>query len=397
MLKNKILRTISIIFQCAGIGGILLYVYNYFMFKRQYDIIPKEIKVNMNTYLLIGISGIILYIIFKILIHFTGKTEYTKEYEQLEINLDQEAPHSIGETYNPSSTNTSEIKYIYENINRYDVPLEKQMTCSNCGNIVDVNAFLCLFCGFLLKPFEIHSTNNVIYKEKEQYSLPEEKNQYDYVKETNQYDSLEASNPYNSIEEKNQYGAIEENNPYDFTSEVNKSEPIKVKEQYDFSKVYKSLLNAFIVILVVFGVYIAFNTANEKGLFKNEKESEEVKIVEFYDVANSIVNDVANNYRENKISLNKNTIYFTLSELGFTSSDYNADKSYIAINKLDSNDVKIYISLVGTSSYEKYSINITEIKDLDKTDVLTNTATISDINNKLLIDNGNTVTIYHKN
>ena len=35
------------------------------------------------------------------------------------------------------------------------------MICPNCNNIIDKNAFICLKCGYLLKPIETNNVNNV--------------------------------------------------------------------------------------------------------------------------------------------------------------------------------------------------------------------------------------------
>ena len=43
----------------------------------------------------------------------------------------------------------TERVFIYKN--EYEVPKDRQTECSNCGNIVDKNAFICVKCGCLLK------------------------------------------------------------------------------------------------------------------------------------------------------------------------------------------------------------------------------------------------------
>jgi hypothetical protein len=438
MVKGKIIKVLSTIFECIGIGGFLVYFYNYFTLKGRYDVIPAEVKANLNTYLLIGISGALLFVILMILKYFTRQKNNT-EYEQIKMHLEEETPKNINETYNSNIGNQSYVQpnYMYEekrtyetpklvHENAYTVPLEKQLTCSNCGSIVDKNATICLHCGFLLQSIEtvkdrfdeqkfiIQSFKKLedkfvelfdkIDKKLESLSISSNANvnmitsantnmntnintiprQEQYTEPRNQY--VQPKEQY--VDQRDQYAQPYENPAYYY--EEPKAQP------KDPLVVIKYFINKFlpvigIAIILIVGGSILFNSLNKP---KNTNTLDTK--TSFYEMANNIVSEVENKYKTIGMTLSKNTMYYTLSELNYRSNNYNSDKSYIAINTTDINNVKFYISLVGINNYKDYSINITEKNDLDATDVVMNTATVSDLDGKLLIDSGNTVTIYYK-
>ena len=55
MKTNKILRSLSVIFECSFIGCIILYAYNYYVSAKKYEIIPTDIKKNLNIFVIIAI------------------------------------------------------------------------------------------------------------------------------------------------------------------------------------------------------------------------------------------------------------------------------------------------------------------------------------------------------
>lgn len=361
-MKNKVLKSLATISECIGIGGLIVYFYNYFTLKGKYDVIPANIKSNENLYLLIGISGVLLFIIFKVLIYFTKSRN--NDYNQLEMNLNEESKgnHENNNYY------MNEPKYINEPI-RYIVPEERKATCPNCGNTVDRNAFICLSCGFLLKEIPqqvvIHEAKEQNVHQEPSYVLPRQESNYN----DEQYNPSNYVLPEQSYEEPN--------------------------EKHNFNNITKLFTRYIPYVLIVILLAVGFIFAKDK-LFSNSNSDSSNRSVEFYTMASGIIDEVQTKYDSNIIKINKSTTYFTLTDLDYASKDYDSDKSYIAIDASDKQNVKYYISLVGTHDYSKYSIDITEKSELNQSDVKINTGTIVATDNKLLVDNGNGITIYYK-
>lgn len=143
MKINKSLKISSIIFECSFIGSIMLYIYNYFIASKKYDVFPVEIKKRLNTFIFIAIASFIIFLIIKYVLHLRNNTK--KEEVQLQMNL----PEQKENTYKNLEAPITERVFIYKN--EYDVPKDRQTTCNNCGNVVDKNAFICVKCGCLLK------------------------------------------------------------------------------------------------------------------------------------------------------------------------------------------------------------------------------------------------------
>lgn len=142
MKINKGLRISSIIFECSFIGSIMLYIYNYYIASKKYDVLPVEIKKRLNTFIIIAVISFIIFLIIKYVLYLRNNTK--KEDIQLQMELDNKE-----NTYKNLEAPITERVFIYKN--EYDVPKERQTTCNNCGNIVDKNAFICVKCGCLLK------------------------------------------------------------------------------------------------------------------------------------------------------------------------------------------------------------------------------------------------------
>jgi len=143
MKLNKGLKIASIIFECSFIGSIMLYIYNYFNASKKYDILPVEIKTRLNMFIFVAIASLVIFLIIKYVLYLRNNTK--KEEVQLQMDL-QEKRENV---YKNLEAPVTERVFIYKN--EYEVPKDRQTECSNCGNIVDKNAFICVKCGCLLK------------------------------------------------------------------------------------------------------------------------------------------------------------------------------------------------------------------------------------------------------
>lgn len=146
MNSNKSLKVFSIILECSFIGSIILYVYNYFVFSKKYEIMPIEVKKRLNLFIIIAVVSLILFLIIKYALHIKNKP--AKEDVQLQMNLKEEREEKETKYRNLEAPVTERV-FIYKN--EYEVPKDRQSICENCGNVVDKNAFICVKCGCLLK------------------------------------------------------------------------------------------------------------------------------------------------------------------------------------------------------------------------------------------------------
>jgi hypothetical protein len=306
-MLNRIFKWISIISQSIGIGAIALYIYAYFSYRSNWEELSTAMRSNINLYLLIGIAGLLLYVITKVLMYFTARTPKEKA-EQMTIDFDEEITDEI--------VTEKELESIVEEV----------LICPSCGNVLDKDAVVCPNCGILL-----------------QKKIVEEKKEHKRV-------------------------------------------VVAGKSVH----IYQTIA---LMVIVIAGLFLAYDYSKDNGIFFVKEVSETEAKSNFYVLANSIITDVNTNYNDGDIKLNKNTVYFTLSDLGYTSYEYDTDKSYIAINATDKN---IYISLLGINEYDGYNINITELEELDIRDV-TDEYNVTDSDNKLLIGNDISSIIYYKN
>ena len=139
MEKNKTLRIFGIILEASFIGSILLYIYNYFVASKKYDIIPASIKGRLNIFIIIAIISFIAFLVVKYILYLRTKVG---EDVQLQMDFDDDKQKDL-------EAPVTERVFIYKN--EYEVPKERQMVCKNCGSIIDKNAFICVKCGYLLK------------------------------------------------------------------------------------------------------------------------------------------------------------------------------------------------------------------------------------------------------
>jgi len=171
MNLNKVLKVFSIIFECSFAGAVILYIYNYYIGMKKYEVIPEALQSNLNMFMIIGIVSIILFVIIKFILYMRNKTnslpKSTRYIEEPIRQYREETARNLEEA-------VTERVIIYKDA--YDVPKDKRMICPNCGNIIDKNAFICIKCGYLL--------NRNIFKQRietPRIEKREEKNMSNYI------------------------------------------------------------------------------------------------------------------------------------------------------------------------------------------------------------------------
>ncbi|MBQ1813102.1 MAG: hypothetical protein II119_04070 [Bacilli bacterium] len=158
MKLSKGLKIFSVILECSFIGSIILYIYNYFMATKKYEIIPIEVRRTLNIFVVIAVISIVLFIVVKFAMYLISRSLY-KEDVQLQMDLDEE---QIEKKYRDLEAPVTERVFIYKN--EYEVPKNRQVKCPNCGNVIDKNAFLCIKCGYLLKDIKPKVVEKIIEK-----------------------------------------------------------------------------------------------------------------------------------------------------------------------------------------------------------------------------------------
>lgn len=88
MKLNKFLRILSVIFECSLIGSIVLYVYNYYVASRKYEVIPADLRKNLNLFVIVGIVSLIIFLIIKYVLYLRNKT-INGEVSQLSFDLEE--------------------------------------------------------------------------------------------------------------------------------------------------------------------------------------------------------------------------------------------------------------------------------------------------------------------
>lgn len=167
MKTNKILRSVSVIFECSFIGCIILYAYNYYVSAKKYEIIPTDIKKNLNIFVIIAIISIILFLVIKYVLYLRNKP-IEEKLSQLELNFNEFNTDNLEQKYKNLEAPVTERVIIYKDA--YDVPKERQMECPNCKNIIDKNAYICIKCGYLLQRNEPKIIEKPVYIEKQVYN-----------------------------------------------------------------------------------------------------------------------------------------------------------------------------------------------------------------------------------
>ena len=119
MKLNKFLRILSVIFECSLIGSIVLYVYNYYVASRKYEVIPADLRKNLNLFVIVGIVSLIIFLIIKYVLYLRNKT-INGEVSQLSFDLEEREKQ-----YKNLEEPVTERVIIYKD--SYDVPKDKRM------------------------------------------------------------------------------------------------------------------------------------------------------------------------------------------------------------------------------------------------------------------------------
>ncbi len=145
MKTDKILKIFSIILEASFIGSIILYIYNYYIASKKYEVIPALVKSRLNIFITVAIIAFILFLIIRFVMYLRTKP-YDYESEQLQMDLRDEITE---DKYKNLEAPVTERVFIYKD--EYEVPKNRQFVCPNCGSVIDKNAFICIKCGYLLK------------------------------------------------------------------------------------------------------------------------------------------------------------------------------------------------------------------------------------------------------
>lgn len=197
---------------------------------------------------------------------------------------------------------------------KQEIPKERQAICPNCNSIVDKDAYICLSCGILLNKIDQYQPQTqpekVIYKE-----------------------------------------VVVKNDGYS-----NKN----------------MFISAVVMVLVVLMMFVAYDYTKNNGVFFNKEMSQIEKKQYVYTLANEVLTDFEDSIKNNRVRLSRNNSYFSLSDLGYVSYEYNPTKSYVAVNERAK---EYYIILQGQGKYEDYSIDATQKSKLEMNSVKINSAT----------------------
>ena len=152
MKESKGLKILSIILEATFLGSIILYVYNYFIASKKYEVIPAAVKSRLNIFVIIAIVAFILFLIIKYIIYVGSNfivSGNADNNEQLQMDFDNYYSKPKETVLRDLEAPVTERVFLYRN--EYEVPKERIAHCKNCGSIVDKNAHICLKCGYLLK------------------------------------------------------------------------------------------------------------------------------------------------------------------------------------------------------------------------------------------------------
>ena len=154
-MGKNIIKWLAILFQSIFIGSIILYIYAFIKYRKNWGSLDTALRRNINTYLVIAIVSLVIFILIKLITFLINRPKKDKQV--------------VVEKIVPEAYQHDEIIPPIQKIDEKEVvsiPIEKQATCPNCKSIVDKDAYICLNCGILLgdlsqKPKE----EKVIYKE----------------------------------------------------------------------------------------------------------------------------------------------------------------------------------------------------------------------------------------
>lgn len=164
------------------------------------------------------------------------------------------------------------------------------------------------------------------------------------------------------------------------------NDDIVVENKDKQALVIRVLPKIFLIVFIILCIYFVYLFALDSKTINKVAD----KKLEFLNIAINITSEI--NFDDIKTTDKK--VYLTLLELDYESDKYDSKDSYIII---DTQLKEYYLILNGINEYSDYSINFVEVNDLNISKVLTDYIVTKDINNKLIIDNGDKVIIYNKN
>ena len=306
MLKN-VLKWLTIIFQSISIGALILYGYAMFKYRATWEVLDLRIKNNVRMYLMIGLISLGIFILIKIIEFILYKPKKEKQVEErVEDQVKKEETIYVAPAVEYQHDEVIQPVQIQEQ--QQFIPKDRQAICPNCNSVVDKDAYICLMCGILLNKIDEIQTKQekVIYKE----------------------------------------------------IVVNKDSSTK-----------NMFVSVVVVVLIVLMMFVGYDYSKNNGVFFNSEMSQLEKKQYVYSLATEVLTDFEDSIKDRRIILSKNNSYFSLSELGYTSFEYNPTKSYVAVNERDK---EFYIILQGQGEYEDYYIDATMKNNLDASDVKVN-------------------------
>jgi len=164
------------------------------------------------------------------------------------------------------------------------------------------------------------------------------------------------------------------------------NDDIVVENKDKQALVIRILPKMFLIIFLILCIYLVYLFALDSKTINKVSD----KKLEFLNIAVNITSEI----KFENIKTSDKKVYLTLSDLDYESDKYDSKDSYVII---DTQLKKYYLILNGINEYSDYSINFVEVNDLNISKVLTDYIVTKDINNKLIIDNGDKVIIYNKN
>lgn len=327
MIRN-ILRWLTILFQSIAMGALILYGYAMFRYRNTWELLDKRVKTNVSMYLTIGLISLGIFILIKVIEFILFKQKKRVVIEEKPQYKEEFTPNEAPIYVAPSDVYqhdefTPTVQVVEQ---KQEIPKERQAVCPNCSSIVDKDAYICLSCGILL----------------------------------NKIDQLQ---------------------PQTQNEKVVYKEVIVKNDGYSSKNMF---ISAVVMVLMVLMMFVAYDYTKNNGVFFNEEMSQLEKKQYVYTLANEVLTDFEDSIKNNRVRLSRNNSYFSLSDLGYVSYEYNPTKSYVAVNERAK---EYYIILQGQGKYEDYSIDATQKSKLEMNSVKINSATtIPAENNTLFIE-----------
>lgn len=327
MIRN-ILKWLTILFQSIAIGALILYGYAVFKYRNTWELLDTRVKTNVSMYLTIGLISLGIFILIKIIefILFKQKKRVIRDVkpQYKEQVKPTEVPIYVApsDVYQHDEVSPS-IQVVEQ---KQEIPKERQAICPNCNSVVDKDAYICLSCGILL----------------------------------NKIDQLQ---------------------PQTQNEKVIYKEVVVQNDGYSSKNMF---ISAIVMVLVVLMMFVGYDYTKNNGVFFNQEMTQLEKKQYVYSLATEVLTDFENSVNTKRLRLEKNNSYFSLSDLGYASLEYNPTKSYVAVNERAK---EYYIIMQGQGKYEEYSIDITSKSKLEINSVKVNsTTTLPAENGTLFVD-----------